>query len=619
MNNLEFKEHVKGLSVGKKLPDAIYIHKSALVDISFPLRNLVQSAVEKSELAPQDWDIVKFFRKDYRLSLLSYPHFMSDSYPQLRCSYTIRLADQSIIKRDYSKSPNPPILHRKETFLLKSHPQSIPFAELTKEGEAAGLYENSKRIGFFKQWQQVIADKGYELVQGRLVAKKKVKPKKIKSVIDRYKTAIDRNRLSAPMQALYKHGFFDQQPTVLDYGCGKGDDLRILEQNNIDVVGYDPVYFPHTKVRRSEVVNLGFVLNVIENKEERQDTLQKAFALTEKVLAVSVMLGGDKLIEKFTAYADGVLTSRNTFQKYYSQNEFRDFIKDSLSLTPIAVAPGIFYIFKDERAEQDFLVNRQSHRKNWQKLSYREHPERLKIKQKALFTRHQELFNLFWEKCLDFGRLPSNEEFNGSEKLRNICGSLQKALTLVIAVNGEKSFKQAGARRRNDLLVYYALGLFSKKKPYKNMPKRLQKDIKYFFINYSSAIKEATELLFSVGKPVVINTHCENAFQQLGRGTLENNHSLILHVNDIGLLPAPLRVYVGCATQLYGDIESVDLIKIHIRSGKVSMMKYDDFDNKDIPLLIVRAKVKLREQTIDFFEYGEEYAPAPLLNKTDYI
>ena len=38
-----------------------------------------------------------------------------------------------------------------------------------------------------------------------------------------------------------------------------------------------------------------------------------------------------------------------------------------------------------------------------------------------------------------------------------------------------------------------------------------------------------------------------------------------------------LRVYVGCATQLYGDVEGVDLIKIHMTSGKVSLMKYDDF------------------------------------------
>ena len=78
-----------------------------------------------------------------------------------------------------------------------------------------------------------------------------------------------------------------------------------------------------------------------------------------------------------------------------------------------------------------------------------------------------------------------------------------------------------------------------------------------------------------------------------------------------------LRIYIGCATQLYGDIENFDLIKAHIRSGKVSLMRYDDW-NKDEPLLLERIKIKLRELDIDFFEYRGEFSPAPLLNKERY-
>ena len=72
-------------------------------------------------------------------------------------------------------------------------------------------------------------------------------------------------------------------------------------------------------------------------------------------------------------------------------------------------------------------------------------------------------------------------------------------------------------------------------------------------------------------------------------------------------------------TQLYGDIDTVDLVKIHILSGKVSLMKYDDFEGKPLPLLLERIKIKLREQSIDFFEYGEEYPPQPLYLKTNYL
>ena len=84
-------------------------------------------------------------------------------------------------------------------------------------------------------------------------------------------------------------------------------------------------------------------------------------------------------------------------------------------------------------------------------------------------------------------------------------------------------------------------------------------------------------------------------------------------------LPAILRVYIGCATQLYGDIDDVDLLKIHVRSGKVSLMRYDNFDNKPLPLLMERIKIKLRKLDVDFFDYGDEFPPQPLYLKSNYI
>ena len=41
-----------------------------------------------------------------------------------------------------------------------------------------------------------------------------------------------------------------------------------------------------------------------------------------------------------------------------------------------------------------------------------------------------------------------------------------------------------------------------------------------------------------------------------------------------------MRIYVGCATQLYGDLDSIHLIKAHITSGKVSLMGYDDWNKE---------------------------------------
>ena len=84
------------------------------------------------------------------------------------------------------------------------------------------------------------------------------------------------------------------------------------------------------------------------------------------------------------------------------------------------------------------------------------------------------------------------------------------------------------------------------------------------------------------------------------------------------MCPVELRVYVGCASQIYGELDNVSLIKAHIFSGKVSLMVYDDWE-KDVPLLTERIKIKMREQDIDFFDYVGNFEPQPLINKSSYV
>ena len=87
-----------------------------------------------------------------------------------------------------------------------------------------------------------------------------------------------------------------------------------------------------------------------------------------------------------------------------------------------------------------------------------------------------------------------------------------------------------------------------------------------------------------------------------------------MHHSYLSDLPAELRIYVGCAAQLYGDIDEFDLIKIHFTSGKVSLMRYDEWD-KDEPLLLERVKVRLRDQEVDVFTYGDSYESTPIQDK----
>ena len=59
------------------------------------------------------------------------------------------------------------------------------------------------------------------------------------------------------------------------------------------------------------------------------------------------MLTSESKLSQMTPYKDGVITSRNTFQKYYFQSELQLFIEDSLEKPAISAGPGIFIIFKD--------------------------------------------------------------------------------------------------------------------------------------------------------------------------------------------------------------------------------------------------------------------------------
>lgn len=187
--------------------------------------------------------------------------------------------------------------------------------------------------------------------------------------IDRHKTALVRHELSAPMKILARHGYLNGDHALFDYGCGRGDDLRELEAHGIDALGWDPNFRPDGEKVISHLVNLGFVINVIEDQDERMEALLGAWELTQTLLVISAMLANDSFIAQFTPYKDGVITSRNTFQRYYNQSELKHYIDKTLDENAIAVGPGIFYVFKDKLEEQRFLAQRQRRSHSWQQLT----------------------------------------------------------------------------------------------------------------------------------------------------------------------------------------------------------------------------------------------------------
>ncbi len=427
--------------------------------------------------------------------------------------------------------------------------------------------------------------------------------------IARHLTAITRRGLSRPMQTLAQHQFLNGDYCILDYGCGKGNDVCELKAHGITATGYDPVYAPITPTE-ADIVNLGFVINVIENPQERAECLRKAFQLSNKLLVVSAMLQTSR-IDNWQTYNDGVITQRNTFQKYYQQTELRNYINSTLQTNAIAVGAGIFYIFSDLLEEQTFLAERQHTRRQWTQLTTRQ-----QVDKSHLFIEHETILQTFWEQSLDLGRFPDIKETENAELLKKAFGSWRKLCQAVQDYYDADLLKQSAELRKADLLVYFALNLFERRKPYTQLADSIRLDIKAFFGDYKTAQQEATQLLFSVGKTEIIAQACQQA-AIAGIGYLEGDHSLQLHTSQLSELPAVLRVYAGCATQLYGDIETADLIKLHIQSGKVSLLRYADFADNPLPLLQERIKIKLREQDIDFFDYSNQ--EQPLFYKSRYI
>jgi DNA phosphorothioation-associated putative methyltransferase len=632
LNFVEYKKLIKQLKIGKQLPTAIYLHKSALqTTLPTELQTLLAHTINLHQLGGFEYNLLKLFKRDFKLTLLNYPEFDSYAYPQLAKCITIDLLEQTHKQTDYTQSNNPPILHRKETFVLPNHPHIKTFKAITAEGEQIGLYKNTNRIGFKTHWQKLITSKGYKLdEQGRLHQVEQTNNQPIDSVktaneqtakpkIQRHLTAINRDRLSAPFQKLAKFGYLNGDYSIQDYGCGLGDDVRELEASGLNINAWDPVHKPDGQQVKSDIVNLGFVLNVIEDYSEREQTLKTAYALCDKLLLVSVMLINSSIFEQFKPYKDGVITKRNTFQKYYSQSQIREYIEQTLNVNTLPFGQGIIAVFKCPALLEQHHVELQFNNHAWQHITQRpiakKLPERVK---QSVFEKHTELFEVFWQHCLHYGRIPANDEFELSEQLRAVINSHNKAFELAQSQFDYAEFEAAQQKRQQDLLVYFALSLFGKRQAKSHLPNRLQRDIKTHFEGLNQALEQAKALLFSISSPANIANACTQVFEQINIGEFNHSQSYTLPKQYLNKLPAILRVYIGCAAQLYGDIDDIDLIKIHMRSGKVTLLKYDDYSKK-LPLLTERTKVKLTEQDIDYFYYGNEYPLQPLYNKLDFL
>jgi DNA phosphorothioation-associated putative methyltransferase len=351
----------------------------------------------------------------------------------------------------------------------------------------------------------------------------------------------------------------------------------------------------------ADVVNLGYVLNVIEDVQERAATLKEAWGLARGLLIVATLVKESGRSEAQLAFGDGVLTGRGTFQKFFGQGELKAFLEAELEAEAIPASLGVFYPFKDETLKQQFLANRFRRRA----AAPRERISELR------FEEHRELLESFMAAIAELGRLPEADEYQHAGEVIAAFRSLRRGFALVRRVTGDGGWDACRQQRTEDLLVYLALARFRKRPLLKQLPRPLQLDMRAFFGTYSKACTRADELLFKAGDWAAIDDACKRS--SVGKLLPDD---LYVHRSALDSLEPLLRIYEGCGRAFLGDIEGANIIKIHRRSGKLSYLIYPDFEDDPHPALLRSVRLNLRTRQIDCSEYAQSPNP-PILHRKD--
>jgi len=423
-------------------------------------------------------------------------------------------------------------------------------------------------------------------------------------LVDRGRTAMHRTELSRPLSLAISDGVIEPADTVFDYGCGRGSDVNRLRELGIDASGWDPVHAPDNPKRNASAVNLGYVVNVIESSQERDATLADAWRLSSRLLVVSARLDWDVNPAQAMPCGDGLITSRGTFQKFFTQDELREWIQATLEVEADAAAPGVFYVFRTAEARELYLT----------RSVRRFRDARPTVTPALTLEKNRELFEPLLRFLASRGRPPVEGELPEAPAIIERLGSIARAVRLLGKAVGTETWEQVAIARQRELLVYVALGTFRRRPPLKALPADLQADVRAFFGSYSDATKLGRELLFSTGHQQAINDECAAA--TVGKLTPD---SLYVHVSALRTLPVLLQVYEGCARTLLGDIPHATLVKLRRDKPKVSYLCYPDFDEVGHPTLTETFVASLRKLRTDHYDYRQRENPPVLHRKECFV
>ncbi len=419
------------------------------------------------------------------------------------------------------------------------------------------------------------------------------------TTVHRHRTAMVRHTLSQPMSLAVRLGLVRPGVSVFDYGCGQGDDLRALGAAGVEAVGWDPHFAPQAPRHETEIVNLGFVLNVIEDPTERAVALKGAWALATRVLIVSVMIVGAVSVDGLRQFGDGYLTTRGTFQKYFQQAELKAMLTQTTGVEPIALAPGIFALFRSPEEEQDFLLERRRGRRASTSAYRCDRPAKSAVAQPRLAERIATAIDAISEFALERGRLPHPNELRTD--IHDLLAAERVSFARAVEASHDAGidvelFARAASERREDLLVHQALNTLNRSRTAARPSPAMVRDIRQHFGSQRQFGEQALEFLHALADPQRTVVAMQRA-SDAGLGAIDEDGRLVIDSERVADLEGVLRCYVGCALFLSGEIEQEHIVRLDPLRRRATLFSFTG-RRQPFPVTGTSITVDLKQQEV---------------------
>ncbi|MCU0537531.1 MAG: DNA phosphorothioation-associated putative methyltransferase, partial [Hydrococcus sp. Prado102] len=198
-------------------------------------------------------------------------------------------------------------------------------------------------------------------------------------------------------------------------------------------------------------------------------------------------------------------------------------------------------------------------------------------------------------------------------EIKNEFRTFRRAFEVVLQVTDSEEWETISQKRSQDLLLYLALSRFSHRPKLRELSRPVREDIKALFGSYELACMLADKMLLSLRDLNKITHLCQNSL--VGK---KNRNSLLVHTSALETLAPLLRLYEGCASRTFGDLEEANLIQFYCDRPKISYLFYSDFDENPHPSLHSSMTIDLGDLKVRYRDFSNDENP-PILHEKESL